>query len=293
MSSKYMISSQGSCVGISLKNIDPNLFWKELVNNPLLYRFIPDLSFKGRPLIELEVVSSSARKVSLMGVKTLIQGLYKKDFNSTDVIVVVEYLLEKLRQKKDIFTIHSSAIFKGNKGVLLVANLTGAGKTSGAIYLSKNYDFEIYSDEKTQINSSMEMVGQVSKVIVEDKARKLLGDNNVFLDKNIEIIKTNNKKLCLIVIPQLVEASNSISTIQYTKEQVKWLVYEELSKDIRLINGLVFNFTYPLMSLDKFEFAQKREKLAEDISLSIPVFLVKGSLVQISAEINRIFELHA
>jgi len=70
------------------------------------------------------------------------------------------------------------------------------------------------------------------------------------------------------------------------------LVYEELSKDIRLVNGLIFNFTYPLMSQDRFDLSQKRERLAENISINIPVFLIRGSLAQISAEISRVSELH-
>ena len=288
MQNKYIIGSQNIGVRIETENIDIESLWNEITDNPLLLRFIPNLTLGGTADATLKVIGNSTKQASLAP-HAFIRGTYKNDFSSTDVIVMAEYALERKRQEKNIYTLHSSSVSKGDKALLLIANLTGSGKTSTMLYLNNFHGYKIYSDEKVQIDGLKNLVGQVKKVFIEDKTRSLLEQNQISLGKEITIEDIGHKKLSLIVIPQI-NSAETVEIVQYGKGQSKWLIYEELSKDIRLVNGLVHNFTYPLMSQDTFELAQSRERLADSLAENIPVFLVKGSLKKVAEETKRLFE---
>lgn len=289
---EYIIGSQNLGVQITTEGINIEQLWQEVVENPLLQRFIPNLAFNGKELLQLRVINSKSKNAQLDQNVGLLQGIYKKDFSSTDVIVMAEYLLERKRQEKGIYTIHSTAIYKNDVGMLLVGNLTGAGKTSTALTMHNSFGFGIYSDEKTQIDSQLNLVGQVNKIILEYKTKKTLGSLSNASNNEFEIDKVVDKKLSIIIIPIVIESAVTPTIIKYSQAQIKWLLYEELSKDIRLVNGLVHTFSYPVMSQDSFEIAQAREQLSEEISKKIPVFLVKGQLNQIVETINQLFEEH-
>lgn len=284
----------GSCgIGIKIetKGLAFDRLWNDILQNKLLYRFIPNFSTDGEFVSTLQVINSiGTRDVELNKIGSSISGVYEKDFDSTDVIVLVEYLLERFRQEKGIYTIHSSSLYKGERGLLLIANLTGAGKTSVGLSLQEKDGFKLFSDEKTLMNiQNNALVGQVEKIYLETKTVKALNEEGIDLPKEISITKADNKQLSLIIVPIVVPGMKSPIIRQYEPSQLKWILYEEFSKDIRLVNGMVFNMTTPLMSLDTPEIAQKRLDEVSEVSKNIPAYLIQGSLPQISEEINKLF----
>lgn len=263
---------------------------KEILSNQLLYRFIPDLKIKekGKSNITLKIKEGGKKGITFSSATPEITGIYGTDFNSTDIIVVAEYLLEKLRQENNFGTIHSSAVYKKKSGILLIGNLTGIGKTSTSIKLSRDYNFNIYSDEKTILNfDTFEMAGQTKAVWLCKKTEKALGLKQT---KKIKITKTKDISILLFIIPMVISNCKNVKVIKYSKPQFKWMLYEEISKDIRAINGLVFNFTYPLSSLDTQILSKKRETFAEKVSQEIPCYLIQGPLMDVSTKINQLFE---
>lgn len=283
----------GSCgfgIKIEAKGLGPERLWNDILQNKLLYRFIPNFSTEGEIVNTLQVINSIGTKEAQLSTGgSFISGVYGKDFDSTDVIVLVEYILERYRQGKSIYTVHSSAVFKDDEGVLLVANLTGAGKTSTALYLQEKFGFNLYSDEKTLVNPQEKtLAGQVSKIYLEEKTENTLAD--LKLSKEISIPKAENKKLSLIVIPFVTNGLEKTIVRKYSTPQLKWLLYEEFSKDIRLINGMIFNMSAPLMPLDTQEIAQHRLNQATSIAEAIPCYFIQGSLAQIGEEIKTLLK---
>jgi len=285
---KYIIGSKGMSINLDFAGVDGDKVFSEILSNQLLFRFITDFSDDGKVVDSIKIENLNQIKVNLEISNTYISGRYGTDFNSTDIIVLCDYLLERYRQEKGIYTIHSSAVFKENNGIMIVANLTGAGKTSTALSLVNKYGFRIFSDEKTLISGS-DMVGQVKKIFLEDKTRSSLFTNDIQVDSEISINKEPDKKIKIIIVPMIVEEASEVIVREYTRPQLKWMLYEEMSKDIRLVNGMIFNMSEPLMPLDAREIAQQRLKHAAELS-NVKGYLVQGNLESVTNKINSLFQ---
>lgn len=285
------ISSKNCCIKIISKSINLKQLKKDLLDNHLLYRFIPDLNFSiKQKQIVLSIENQKKIKINFSLKKPFIYGRYPSDFNSTDIIVLSEYLLERLRQESGICTIHSSAIYKKNKSILFFVNLTGAGKTSLALYLHKKYQYQLFSDEKTLIDiKKIKLVGQTRKIFLPEKTKNNLQSFGLKLPKIINIKKTNSKNCCLLIVPIIIPSATGVTVHQYRPDQLRWHLYEEVSKDIRLINGSIFNFSYPLQSLDNHQLAVSRQYFVKIISQQIPCYCIFGTLPDVAKKINQIF----
>lgn len=285
------ISSKNCCIQIVSQSINNNLLRQDILTNPLLFRFIPDLTFNKKiNKIILRVENKPAIKVNFSLNRPFLYGRYLKDFNSTDIIVISEYLLEYLRQEDGICVIHSSAVYKKNRAILFIANLTGAGKTSLALYLHAQHQYQLFSDEKTLIDiKKIKLVGQTKKLFIEPRTKNDLKYFGLKLPKIINIQETTDKNLALIVMPIIVSSAKTPFVYQYSPTQLRWRLYEEFSKDIRLVNGLIFNFSYPLQSLDNDQLAKQRECFIEKMSRQIPCYCIVGTLEDITKKINQIF----
>ena len=286
------ISSKQCTIEVTSSSINDKILKKDLLENPLLYRFVPDLNFQGssrKITLKVENCPKPAVKFSLKS--PLIHGKYKKDFDSTDIIVVAEYLLERMRQELGITTVHSSCIYKKDKAILLLANLTGAGKTSLALYLTKRYGFKLFSDEKALVSlKTLRLVGQTKKLFLEPKTKNLLQKAGISLPSIIPIRRASSKKIALLITPVVTAKKLIPAVYQYKKDQLKWLLYEEFSKDIRLVNGLVLRFSYPLLPLDNFKLSRRREQGAEKLSRVLPSYFMVGDLKSLAERINQIFD---
>jgi|SRR5581483_10995682 len=285
-----IIGSCGLGVKLEVKGLASERLWKEILENKLLYRFIPNFMEEGQIIATLQVINSLGPKEIEFGLsKSFISGTYGKDFNSTDIIVLAEYILERHRQERGIYTIHSSSIYKGNNGILLLANLTGAGKTSAALYFTNKLGFFLYSDEKTLVSAQKKLlVGQTQKIYLEDKTVEALANIGVESEREISIPKAREKNLSGIVIPLVTDHLATPVVKKYAQDQLKWLLYEEFSKDIRLVNGMIFNMSMPLMPLDTRELAQERLNRSIELSEIIPCYFIQGSLSQIGELVEEL-----
>ncbi len=283
------IGSQTFGIEIITQGIDHQLIWDAILNNSLLYKFIPDLKLDNYPTSKIDVVNLELKKYRLNKSKAYIQGVFNNDYTSSDIIVLCESILERNRQEIGIYTIHSSAIHKNGKGILFMGNLTGLGKTSTALFLCKINGYTLYSDEKTSLNSAtIGFSGQTKKIYIESKTKERLSDY-MNVQSEIEIVNVSTPpKLSYIIIPVVTNDADNLVAKLYSLDQTKWMLYEELTKDIRLINGSIFNMTTPLRSLDTQSIAQARLNFAISIAETIPCYYIQGSLTQISQFIENL-----
>jgi len=245
LKNKIYISSLGNSVEIDSNSIGLDKLLTDIKASELLYRFIPNVNFeKSDKVVRLFVESKQNTKIVFSLESSLIQGKYPVDYSSTDVIVVAEYLLERMRQEKGDCIIHSSSIYDENGGIMFFGNPTGAGKTSITLFMTSKYKYHIFSDEKTLINlKTQEMSGQIGKIYLENKTRDLLAKEGLNIPTIIKIPKTKNHKLKILIVPAIASESLNTICVKYTEDQLKWFLYEEFSKDIRLLNGLIMNFS--------------------------------------------------
>jgi len=72
--------------------------------------------------------------------------------------------------------------------------------------------------------------------------------------------------------------------IVYQKDlaETEWLLYPEFTSRIRGVNKRMFNFSYPLDSLDTKELARKRMEDLNNFLEEVPFYFVRGRKEEIS-----------
>lgn len=288
------IGSHGKTVEIVSESLSLRKMAEDMRGTNLLYRFISgfEISPQGKSIVKLQVEDSHRQAANISAFNSFISGKYGESLNATDVIVVAEYMLERQRQEDGIYTIHSSCVCKNGQAILLIGNLTGCGKTSTAIYLAQKFGYSVFSDEKTLIDlENMTVVGQIKKIFVEPKTFAALPESfRKTVRKEESIRKLPPQKIAFMVTPIVAQKTTKTSINKYSSDQLRWTLYEEVSKDIRLINGAIFNFSFPLNSLDSFKIAKRRLVAANKASSLLKCYLVQGQLGKAAWEINRLFE---
>lgn len=202
-----------------------------------------------------------------------------------DLIVIVGYLLERERQKNRIYTMHGSAVSLCGKGVAFIGGVTGIGKTSTALACSYKANGLFISDEKFLIDSTgIRIVGGIKSAILKSS-----GDLNSAQKVEIEPKPVSLKKC---VVPVLLPKGSGlrIAPIQYNYYQTHWLYYEEMTRDIRLVNGLVDQFSQALPSLDTQILAKNRVQSAAAMANSIPCYYVAGDEEALVAAIEELLK---
>lgn len=88
--------------------------------------------------------------------------------------------------------------------------------------------YKTYSDEKTLLNlKSIMLSGQVSKIYLEDKTKNTLNQAGLRKQKVINLSKSKNKPLKLLIIPAISLKSTDTFCIKYNHNQLKWVLYHK------------------------------------------------------------------
>ena len=111
-------------------------------------RYIPSLKIKenGNPKARLKVELSN--KFNLKG---RFPYLKYEGENPVDILVLAEYMLERLRQENHKYSIHSSSVEKNGQGIIFFG-WKDSGKTSLSLKLTLEYSFNFLSEGKTVID---------------------------------------------------------------------------------------------------------------------------------------------
>lgn len=209
------------------------------------------------------------------------------DFNSKDIISLIEYVFERAREEKGIICIHGAGAIYKDKLVITWGGATGIGKTTLALELSQYGMF--YSDEKILIDLNRDMgVGRIkNQYISNDYWEKKYDTTDPYI--NISSNTKDNYKISLLIQPIICESNNYIID-KWSKDKFLWHLYEESSRKIRGTSRLFFNKTYPAISLDTFELATKRLELMKKFTSNITCVYYKGNINGILKEIDKLVE---
>lgn len=252
--------------------LENSIFWKAL---------IPDVSIKksqqGEKPFTVSLFEDSVFSFALKKKSCVI----RHDFSPShikDIVVVIGYLLEREHQKNSFYTIHGSVVSYREKAVALIGGLSGMGKTSLGLYLvSKKWRFN--SDEKFILDPAhLSIVGCTSKLLINKKLKMATKKYNL---SRIHPEGIQKNRLEAIIFPILVRFKKEYESFQYNNEKAFWHLYEEATRDIRLLNGLIHNFSFPLPSLDTHDIAVLRARNVRKVISMVPVFFVKGTKQQI------------
>jgi hypothetical protein len=260
---------------------------ENISNHPFLKKYIPNLTLgeNGKANFELQI-NEEKEFTFETDKKTVakVNGVLNKDFSITDLITIIEYCFELIRQSSGIYCMHASSSYYNGKAVILMGGASGIGKSKANYLLTKNHKFTFISDEKTLIDSDLNIVGGIDKFVIN---KEILLKNEGIESSRAERLKNN---IPIEHIFQPVTTKNGeLFVDEWDANKANFHIYEEISRKIRGTSRRINNFTLPLDSIDTSEIAQKRSILSKAISEKIPCATIYGSPEEVAKFISDKF----
>lgn len=220
---------------------------------------------------------------------------YSKDnkISVKDIITVIDYCLEYARERNNIYCIHGSAVCLDGKGILLVGQASGLGKTTLSLNLCVGHQAKFVGDEKILINNKLELINGV-KIVIYNKTSLFesvkVNLNNKRIGQNTRPVQAQSAliKIKLVAQPLICSSAKEVEVEKWPELKANFHFYEDLSRKIRGVSRRVGNFSLPLPSIDNEILAIKRSELANQIASNIPFFSIKGAVDPVMNEIIRL-----
>lgn len=243
-------------------------------------RYIPSLKIKekGNPKANLEVKISNDFEI-----KGNFPNLKYSGKSMIDVLVLSEYMLERLRQENNKYSIHSSSVEKNGKGIVFFG-WKDSGKTTLSLMLSQKYGFNFLSEGKTVIDGNLNVVGCIHS----------LESNKEFIQKNFgneilnELPLSNQAKVKMFIYPQITFENLKIEN--WNNEMGDFHLYENFSWKIRAANARINDFSHPLSSLDTFEIAKRRSDFVKKTIGEVEIYHLRGNPEDICKKVEELIE---
>lgn len=194
-----------------------------------------------------------------------------------ELVSTSEYLLERARQEKRIYNLHSSVLSKG-ENCAVIHGASKSGKTVLSLEGSLNYGLNFLNNERTLIDlREQKVVGGYTSVVLEGHHKEMFPEL-----KETEVLEIGKNshlphKIRLFIMPIIDSGMDELIIKQISKEDAKWHLYPEFTKRIRGINKMMNGFTYPLDSLDSKKIAMQRMGDLINFLDNLPIYSVRGS----------------
>lgn len=219
-----------------------------------------------------------------------------KNISYHDIVTLIDYVLEALRQKKEEYCIHGSAVSINGSGLYLMGPISGLGKTTIALDLCLSNNFSFIGDEKLIVNGNFQIVGGVKNINYNKEALKKSLPINL---DNVEKTKLANKiniecnpvKLRAILLPIIMPECGGLEVEKWDQPKAAFHLYEEFSRKIRGISRRVNNFCIPIQSIDNDQISQLRSDFINRLSAEVPVYFLKGGKDKIKSEIIKTLDI--
>lgn len=194
-------------------------------------------------------------------------------------IVIIDTQFERLRQSCGLFTLHGSVIGDEAGAIGFIGGVSGLGKTSISAYAAR-HGFSWLCDEKFVIDEEGVVRAGVAAILNDEKTRLSSGDVR-------PVGLTSARPLQLLCIPLITSENEAVVHVLDSRRAV-WQLYDEMSRDIRQINGMLQGFTTPLPSFDTTAISRRRQKAVLKLADQIPVVYVRGSTEVVLEAVRRL-----
>ena len=234
---------------------------------------------------DLKIQHSRSKKFSL---KYPVATYFVSTYNEKDIISFAEFLLERARQERGLYCIHSSAATVRGRGIIFWGGASGMGKTRLALTLANMKDCLFFSDEKTLIDLPHNMMrGGVATAYLSKSHFQKTHGGKPFLEHNRA---PSDVPIRFFIYPYVEEQSKNIIVERWFPEKFNWHLYEELSRKIRGTSRRIFANTMPLPSLDTQKLSEDRSRAVKKYTKKIPCYFLKGSESSIIKTIFKLIE---
>lgn len=274
--SSLSIQSHGSELAVQPSEHD---FVRDCLKSPFLPQFIPDadVSSSQHPDGALSWVAGARHDfICTQSEREWLLTTPAEQRCVSDVVVASGYILEFLRQKNHKYSLHGTAVANEGLGIGLIGGISGIGKTSTALSLAKR-GWKLLADEKFLIEDG-NVVGGVRELSPNRKWQPHLEEP---ISSCTEMTRT---RLQALVIPLVTDGKPHVAI--YKESKRLWVLYEEASRDVRLVNGLYDNYAKPFPSLDTQALAEQRLKDMQSLAKNLAILLIRGSADSIADTVN-------
>lgn len=269
----YIVSSFDCAIELVVEGSPA--FHEALLHEPFWSEFIPGFQFKERGSTESmwQLFEASSFEYSLEH-----QTISTNQITIKKSIVIIEAVFERMRQQQSLYTLHGCVIARDNQAVALIGNLSGIGKTTLASYAAK-HGWSWVGDEKFTI-SGKNVVGVTQGILSDSKTHAAAGDS-----LPVRVVGTP-LPLALICQP-IITDERDLTEFKLAEDRVQWVLYDEITRDIRQVDGILTATVPPLPSFDSPEIAQERLTATNLLVSSVPVFYLRGPKALVLEKIEK------
>ena len=269
--SKYFVSSFSTTVELIVEGSLE--FHSALREERFWYEFVPGFAF-----IESASVDAAwhVMEAESLGYNEEDRTITSSIDTLSRIVVIIEAIFEILRQQQALYTMHGSVIVCGTKAVALIGNLSGIGKTTLASYASR-HGWRWIHDEKFTIHEGV-LIGGTRGILNDSKTHRA----------SPGIIPTAMDRQCPIalVCQPIVTTEADVTQFVLSPEKSQWVLYDEMTRDIRQVNGIVDPTLPVLSSYDTAALAEARVKTVMELTRTVPVVYLRGSTGGILSEMK-------
>ncbi|SRR5258708_6336871 len=266
-----------------------------------------DFLYKYIPLVEISKDSIANKETFVLSIKdnkkldfeffakennAVLECTFNKNITLRDIVSVIDYCLDYIRQKEGIYNLHGSAVAKNEKGILIIGGVSGLGKTTLALNLCTKRRFNFIGDEKILIDKNGFILGGVNTIefnkpdLNSSSAPELNNKGPNELSKFIDIQK-RPVPIKLVIQPMIIPGAN-LYVEDWPTIKAEWHLYEEMGRKIRGVSRRLNNHSFPLQSIDTFEVSLLRSNTAKKLSRKIKFVGLKGDVNNIMDKIESL-----
>ena len=260
-------------------------------NRKILERMIPSVNVKessaSEVLPSISITEGDKFEVKEGYPNSEVKG---KNLYYTDIASLAEYMLERERQEKGIYNLHSSTV--GLEGRCIVINgASKSGKTLLSLNAAEYYGLKFLTNERALIDlKSSSLVGGCKSLDLSEYHRKSF--ERLSKQRDLELMEVSSSyPIAAIIQPVIDSGTDSFATTLIAPREAEWSLYPEFTCRIRGDNKRLFGdsreyLTYPLDSFDTKELARQRMGDLRTFLDKIPVYFIRGSLNDICSFIK-------
>jgi hypothetical protein len=275
MQSSCYISSVG--VKAKLVIVGSEKFLHELMDHTFWHEFIPSFYIsqnEAAPITWRVIESENCHFDYQKHIITVSRDQIRS------AIVIIEAMFEKKRQENSLYTLHGSLIARANSSSAIgcIGNVSGLGKTTLAAYATK-HGWTWVADEKFTILDD-KVVGWTNGILRDSKTKS--ASNGITPNPDSE-----QYTLRLLCCP-IVTSEEFLTRFSMSHEKKMWIYNDEVTRDIRQVNGILTGFQDSLQSFDSQKNARMRLAAVTQLTQTTDGIFLRGNAEVILEEFERI-----
>jgi ABC-type cobalamin/Fe3+-siderophores transport system ATPase subunit len=243
-----------------------------------------------KPTFSVTMTPSPNSSMSIENGNMMLEGSYNIGQLTMDGVMLSSMYLEKILNNLGMYSLHSSAVTKDGKGILLIGN-SGAGKTTVAHSLSKNAGYTMISGDRTVVSDDRIIGGTEVHKFRKGTLAHESGNENQNGSQRSEFVKLHGD--AIVDEPTLdqiilVERKEGDPNYRELIDDEKFLrLYENADYFRNVFPNVILGQKKPLPWRATWDEDAKRIAYVTELVKSVPAYHLSGNLEDITRMISE------